>query len=57
MRVTVEYQAYTLEDAIHWAAYEQQRSQNPPDFRSWMIGSQRWIERRGISARQKGGAK
>lgn len=45
-RVIVEYHAYSLEDAVKWAVYEQRRSANPPEFRSWMCGSQRWIERR-----------
>lgn len=53
MCVAVEYQAYSVEDALRWAVYEQQRSANPPDFRAWLRGSQRWIERRGQPAIKK----
>jgi hypothetical protein len=55
MRIAVEYQAYTLEDALKWARIEQERSRTAPAWRAWMWGSQRWIERRGQPATRKGG--
>jgi hypothetical protein len=52
MRIAVEYQAYSLAEALKWAVKEQRYSEHPPSFRAWLEGSQRWIERRDQPARR-----